>query len=156
MTTGACSPPHLTCLGLCSMAAWKLNGPICAMVWILVFRIGLHTNHKMSCRALASDLRYSVILLYDTTRELWFVVFCRGYFFSLLHDWENARYMLYKFCYTMNQINIYRLLWLWQTYFRLFNWVPIVMLTTICRKYRREPLRNSSNYTRCYVLPTRK
>ena len=24
-------PPHLTCLGLCSMAAWKLNGPICAM-----------------------------------------------------------------------------------------------------------------------------
>ena len=31
MTTGACSPPHLTCLGLCSMAAWKLNGPICAM-----------------------------------------------------------------------------------------------------------------------------
>ena len=31
VTTGACSPPHLTCLGLCSMAAWKLNGPICAM-----------------------------------------------------------------------------------------------------------------------------
>ena len=27
----ACSPPHLTCLGLCSIAAWKLNGPICAM-----------------------------------------------------------------------------------------------------------------------------
>ena len=32
VTTGACSPPHLTCLGLCSMAAWKLNGPICAML----------------------------------------------------------------------------------------------------------------------------
>ena len=31
VTTGACSPPHLTCLGLCSMAAWKLNGSICAM-----------------------------------------------------------------------------------------------------------------------------
>ena len=31
VTTGACSPPHLTCLGLCSMAAWKLNEPICAM-----------------------------------------------------------------------------------------------------------------------------
>ena len=31
VTTGACSPPHLTCLGLCSMAAWKLNGPLCAM-----------------------------------------------------------------------------------------------------------------------------
>ena len=24
--------PHLTCLGLCAMAAWKLNGTICAMV----------------------------------------------------------------------------------------------------------------------------
>ena len=32
VTTGACRPPHLTCLGLCSMAAWKLNGPICAMI----------------------------------------------------------------------------------------------------------------------------
>ena len=31
MTNGACSQTHLTCLGLCSMAAWKLNGPICAM-----------------------------------------------------------------------------------------------------------------------------
>ena len=33
VTTGACSPPHLTCLGLCSRAAWTLNGPICAMIW---------------------------------------------------------------------------------------------------------------------------
>ena len=31
VTTGACRPPHLTCLGLCSMAAWKLTEPICAM-----------------------------------------------------------------------------------------------------------------------------
>ena len=36
VTTGACSPPHLTCLGLCSMAAWKLNGPICAMMIIII------------------------------------------------------------------------------------------------------------------------
>ena len=32
VTTRACRPPHLTCLGLCSMAAWKLNGPMCTMV----------------------------------------------------------------------------------------------------------------------------
>ena len=32
VTTGACSPSHLTCLGLCSMAVWKLNGPICPML----------------------------------------------------------------------------------------------------------------------------
>ena len=31
MTTEACSSPHLTCLGLCGMATWKLNGAICAM-----------------------------------------------------------------------------------------------------------------------------
>ena len=31
VTTEACSSPHLTCLGVCGMAAWKLNGVICAM-----------------------------------------------------------------------------------------------------------------------------
>ena len=31
VTTEACSSPHLTCLGLCGMAAWKLNGAICPM-----------------------------------------------------------------------------------------------------------------------------
>ena len=31
VTTEACSSPHLSCLGLCAMAAWKLNGAICAM-----------------------------------------------------------------------------------------------------------------------------
>ena len=38
VTIGACSQPHLTCLGLCSMAAWKLNGPICAMHTLLKWR----------------------------------------------------------------------------------------------------------------------
>ena len=42
VTTGACSPPHLTCLGLCSMAAWKLNGPICAMC---LFRLTTKTTN---------------------------------------------------------------------------------------------------------------
>ena len=29
----ACSSPHLTCLGLCGMEAWKLNGAICTMTF---------------------------------------------------------------------------------------------------------------------------
>ena len=32
VTTEECSSPHLTCLGLCGMAAWKLNGAICSMI----------------------------------------------------------------------------------------------------------------------------
>ena len=39
VTTGACSTPHLTCLGLCAMAAWKLNGTICAMILQGWFRL---------------------------------------------------------------------------------------------------------------------
>ena len=31
VTTEACSSPNLTCLGLCAMAVWKLNGAICTM-----------------------------------------------------------------------------------------------------------------------------
>ena len=37
VTTEACSSPHITCLGLCGVAAWKLNGVICAMFWSLFF-----------------------------------------------------------------------------------------------------------------------
>ena len=32
VTTDACNSPHLTCLGLCGMAAWELKGAICAML----------------------------------------------------------------------------------------------------------------------------
>ena len=35
--TEVCSSTHLICLGLCGMAAWKLNGVICAMTTVILY-----------------------------------------------------------------------------------------------------------------------
>ena len=60
MTTGACRPPHLTCLGLCSMAAWKLNGPICAM-YVPYHQDGCQeTLCTISQRGLAGNIMYHI------------------------------------------------------------------------------------------------
>ena len=50
VTTGACSPPHLTCLGLCSMAAWKLNGSICAMLSAVIWQLPIQQMMNISSK----------------------------------------------------------------------------------------------------------
>ena len=48
VTTEACSTPHLTCRGLCGMAAWKLNRAICAMALLIYFHNGVIWRFKVA------------------------------------------------------------------------------------------------------------
>ena len=83
------SIPHLTCLGLCSMAAWKLNGPICAMWWPLTTSqlLLLLQGIIMNCSVL--NHVYWIEYRYLTVNDMLFCVYddnwcCRIKFLTLL------------------------------------------------------------------------
>ena len=65
VTTEACSSPHLTCLGLCGMAAWKLNGVICAVECITPLKLKIiafnwNMIQNLSLNHISGEVRYNV------------------------------------------------------------------------------------------------
>ena len=61
MTTEACSSPHLTCLGLCGMAVWRLNGAICALFFKVICQFS--RSHETKNHQLWPELSVSRLLL---------------------------------------------------------------------------------------------
>ena len=106
-------PPNLTCLGLCSMAAWKLNGPICAM-----FK-DISTNKCLCAFCFYQSCVYYIravrICVYISFIEIYIYMWCMSFIPSILY----RPYPIHS--YRILQINMYITL------------MPCIMLPIMCR-----------------------